>query len=299
MLLHQEGDEPPLKRSSKFGPSQKRYRPSHRAGRARRYRLFKLLGPLVAIAAVWLFQEFDASRLFEAGTTSAPAQTAGETVTGRASVIDGDTIEIHGKRIRFDGIDAPETAQLCSDQNSKSVRCGARSADALATYLAKSQPAHCSIVGTDQYGRLIGICKRQDGRDVSEWLVRNGHALDWPRHSGGRYQIYQQAAMDERTGLWAGSFDEPWVWRKQQAEPELAVTKRQPKSEPSARPLGLIQSVDGGCVIKGNISAEGARIYHVPGQKYYDRTKINRSAGERWFCSEAEARGAGWRRSKV
>lgn len=253
----------------------------------------------MAIAAVWLFQEFDASRLFEAGTTSAPAQTAGETVTGRASVIDGDTIEIHGKRIRFDGIDAPETAQLCSDQSSKSVRCGARSADALATYLAQSQPTQCSIVGTDQYGRLIGTCKRQDGREVSEWLVRNGHALDWPRHSGGRYQVNQQAAKDERTGLWAGSFDEPWVWRKQQAEPELAVTKRQPKSETSARPLGLIQSVDGSCIIKGNISAEGARIYHVPGQKYYDRTKINRSAGERWFCSEAEARGAGWRRSKV
>ena len=51
------------------------------------------------------------------------------------------------------------------------------------------------------------------------------------------------------------------------------------------------------CLIKGNISSNG-RIYHVPGGQYYDRTGINESSGERWFCSEAEARAAGWRRSR-
>jgi hypothetical protein len=56
----------------------------------------------------------------------------------------------------------------------------------------------------------------------------------------------------------------------------------------------------GGCTIKGNISmATGERIYHVPGQKYYSATIVTPSKGERWFCSEAEARAAGWRRSKV
>jgi hypothetical protein len=55
----------------------------------------------------------------------------------------------------------------------------------------------------------------------------------------------------------------------------------------------------GACNIKGNVSTRGERIYHVPGQKYYDRTRISASHGERWFCSEAEARAAGWRRSKV
>lgn len=53
------------------------------------------------------------------------------------------------------------------------------------------------------------------------------------------------------------------------------------------------------CNIKGNVSTQGERIYHVPGQKYYDDTRIRPSHGERWFCSEAEARAAGWRRSKV
>jgi hypothetical protein len=53
------------------------------------------------------------------------------------------------------------------------------------------------------------------------------------------------------------------------------------------------------CVIKGNINTQGERIYHVPGQEYYDETRISASHGERWFCSEEEARAAGWRRSKV
>lgn len=53
------------------------------------------------------------------------------------------------------------------------------------------------------------------------------------------------------------------------------------------------------CNIKGNISKSGEKIYHMPGQRYYSKTVINTSAGERWFCSEAEARAAGWRKSKV
>ncbi|MFC3704457.1 hypothetical protein ACFOOL_06790 [Devosia honganensis] len=55
----------------------------------------------------------------------------------------------------------------------------------------------------------------------------------------------------------------------------------------------------GECNIKGNVNTRGERIYHVPGQKYYNDTRISASHGERWFCSEAEARAAGWRKAKV
>ncbi len=51
------------------------------------------------------------------------------------------------------------------------------------------------------------------------------------------------------------------------------------------------------CAIKGNINAKGKRIYHLPGGKWYDRTRIDPAKGERWFCSEAEARAAGWRKA--
>ena len=53
------------------------------------------------------------------------------------------------------------------------------------------------------------------------------------------------------------------------------------------------------CNIKDNVSTRGERIYHMPDQRYYDETRISASHGERWFCSEAEARAAGWRRSRV
>lgn len=56
---------------------------------------------------------------------------------------------------------------------------------------------------------------------------------------------------------------------------------------------------NGECNIKGNVSTQRERIYHVPGQKYYNGTRISASHGERWFCSEEEARAAGWRRSRV
>jgi phosphomevalonate kinase len=60
-----------------------------------------------------------------------------------------------------------------------------------------------------------------------------------------------------------------------------------------------VSAQSGSCNIKGNVSTQGERIYHVPGQKYYDDTRISASHGERWFCSEEEARAAGWRRSRV
>lgn len=64
-------------------------------------------------------------------------------------------------------------------------------------------------------------------------------------------------------------------------------------------PAGLLNSTTGDCDIKGNISINtGERIYHVPGQEHYWETKISPQYGERWFCSEAEARAAGWRKAR-
>ena len=52
------------------------------------------------------------------------------------------------------------------------------------------------------------------------------------------------------------------------------------------------------CDIKGNVSYDsGKHIYHMPGQEDYEDTKISTDRGERWFCSEAEARAAGWQKA--
>ncbi|MES0049273.1 thermonuclease family protein [Mesorhizobium sp. M0053] len=209
-------------------------------------------------------------------------------VAGVASVIDGDTIEIHDQRIRFNGIDAPESRQYCDDAKGFEYPCGRRSAEALDAFLAASKPVHCSFVTWDRYGRFVGDCTRADGIDIAAWMVEHGQALDWPKYSGGAYAAQQAKAKASKVGLWVGSFQAPWDWR----------AKHSDDVQTPSTPLSALGTGNAGCNIKGNISADGERIYHVPGQKYYSVTVINQARGERWFCSEAEAAAAGWRRSK-
>ncbi|PBB98823.1 succinoglycan biosynthesis protein exoi [Mesorhizobium sp. WSM3862] len=209
-------------------------------------------------------------------------------IAGVASVIDGDTVEIHGERVRFNGIDAPESRQYCDDAKGFEYPCGRRAAEALDKFLAASKPVQCSFVTWDRYGRFVGNCTHADGADVAAWMVEHGQALDWPKYSGGAYAAQQAKAQAAKLGLWVGNFEAPWDWRAQHSDDVQAP----------ATPTFALGSGSAGCNIKGNISAEGERIYHVPGQRYYSVTTINQAKGERWFCSEGEAVAAGWRRSK-
>lgn len=224
------------------------------------------------------------------------AASGAGTIAGRASVIDGDTIEIHGERIRFNGIDAPESSQLCADADGRTYHCGARSAEALSEWLAVSSPTTCKFVERDQYGRFVGNCTRADGASVQRWLVRSGYAMDWPRYSNGAFAKEQSAAKAEKIGIWQGNFQPPWEWRA--AQREQSDNSSIISLVPSDVSPAAASEQSGACNIKGNISRRGERIYHVPGQKYYAQTQISAGRGERWFCSEQEARAAGWRRSQ-
>lgn len=145
-------------------------------------------------------------------TVNAPA------ITGTASVVDGDTIEIHGQRIRLNGIDAPESRQLCKAANGVDYPCGRRSAEALDTFLAASQPVQCTFVARDKYHRFVGDCRRADAASVATWMVDHGQALDWPRYSNGAYAQLQAHAKAAKIGLWAGEFEAPWDWRAGHAD---------------------------------------------------------------------------------
>lgn len=134
-------------------------------------------------------------------------------LVGVPSVIDGDTIEIHGTRIRLYGIDAPESAQMCFDGSGKKYRCGQRSSLALADFLDAHRPTSCIEVGRDQFRRMVAVCTT-GGIDIAEWLVRRGYALDWPRYSDGYYAPAQAKARAARFGIWIGSFEQPWDWRR-------------------------------------------------------------------------------------
>jgi endonuclease YncB( thermonuclease family) len=130
---------------------------------------------------------------------------------GRASVIDGDTLELHGTRIRLWGIDAPESNQLCRGEDSLQYQCGAKAANELDAFLNR-RPINCSPISLDRYGRTVAKCA-VDGLDIAEWLVTNGLALDWPQYSKRQYDKMQQAAEQAGRGMWSGSYVEPWLFR--------------------------------------------------------------------------------------
>lgn len=130
---------------------------------------------------------------------------------GQASVIDGDTLDIHGTRIRLWGVDAPESNQLCRGADSNLYRCGAKAANELDIFIAR-RPVSCTSVSADQYGRTVATCLVGTA-DLGEWLVSNGLALDWPRYSHGRYSAAQRDADRSGRGMWAGSYVEPWLYR--------------------------------------------------------------------------------------
>ncbi len=132
-------------------------------------------------------------------------------LAGQASIIDGDTLEIHGTRIRLWGIDAPESSQLCRGSDSMQYQCGAKAANDLDSFIAR-RPIDCSPVSLDRYGRTVAVCSI-DGVDLADWLVRNGLALDWPQYSKGKYDKAQRQADHAGRGLWEGSYVAPWLYR--------------------------------------------------------------------------------------
>lgn len=275
-------------------PSRKLPQRARQRRRKLPYAVRKLVPTLAIIGGIFAYQAVERSGaqiggMVESVGSSAPRPTE-TTIQGRASVIDGDTIEITGQRVRFNGIDAPESSQHCQDAKGLEYACGRAAAKALDQFLAKSRPVKCAFVARDQYDRFVGNCIRADGKSVAGWLVESGYALDWPRYSGLEYAGQQAAAKNAKRGIWQGQFQKPWDWRATHTD-DIAPTAVAPS--PSFTFLG-----SSSCDIKGNISPEGERIYHAPGQKFYRQTKISEGKGERWFCSEAEAKHAGWRKSK-
>lgn len=203
------------------------------------------------------------------GSARAPG---GDILSGSATVIDGDTLEIAGERIRLEGIDAPEADQTCGGGWFGSWKCG-RAATAQLRWMVGGRRVDCESAGRDKYGRVLGWCSA-DGRDINAEMVRTGHAWAFVKYST-KYQAIEAEARRAKIGIWKGEAEPPWTFREHRWD--VAET---------AAPEG--------CAIKGNITGNG-HIFHMPWSPWYAKVKVEPEKGERWFCSEREAVQAGFR----
>lgn len=136
---------------------------------------------------------------------------AGQTaITGKASVIDGDTLDIRGARIRLLGIDAPEGRQVCTRSNGAVWQCGDASSQALERYLGQA-PVRCEPTGHDRFNRTLATCFKGT-EDINGWMVANGWAVAFRRYSLA-YVAAEDRARVAKSGLWSGTFQMPWDWR--------------------------------------------------------------------------------------
>ncbi|MBN1439376.1 MAG: thermonuclease family protein [Anaerolineales bacterium] len=198
-------------------------------------------------------------------------------VTG---ITDGDSIQVEMNgvpfRVRYIGIDAPEMDGGLLAEESRAAN--------MALVASRTVLLIRDLSEADRYGRLLRYVL-VDGVFVNHELVRLGlaRAGHFPPDTAcdPDLRVAEEEARLAGRGIW-GLIGSP--------------TRG---AETGASCAGGCVTPPPGCVIKGNISADGEKIYHMPGQKYYEKTVIEPEKGERWFCTEAEAVAAGWRRSKV
>lgn len=212
------------------------------------------------------------------------AAHAQERLTGRPKIIDGDSFEIGSVGVRLFGVDAPEGRQPCTRSNGSSWSCGEAAADELRR-LVGSREVACVRRDTDDYGRIVAVC-RSGNADLAAAMVRAGLAVAYRRYSDD-YVDEEREAQVARRGLWAGEFVRPEEYRRDERSAVRATRSEERRTATTTR--------RGGCNIKGNINGDGAKIYHIPDSSSYRSTEIDESRGERWFCTESEARAAGWR----
>ena len=206
--------------------------------------------------------------------TKKPA-TAG--LVAVTAVIDGDTIKVRvggiTERVRIIGIDTPEL---------KGGECFAQQAASAMQSLVQSKSVRLvrdpSQADRDRYDRLLRHVALADGRQVAQVLIAGGFGEEFtyaaPYAGQAAYKAAEASARGARKGIWSSGCRAP-----------------RPAVAPPTTPKD--------CLIKGNIANDGEKIYHLPGQRYYEVTKISESKGERWFCSESQARDAGWRPAEL
>ena len=125
-------------------------------------------------------------------------------------IVDGDTIHLNGKKIRFTGIDTPELKQTCIKEGVVDP-CGKTAKKILIDKIADKK-IECISEGKDQYKRTLAECF-VDGESLSSYLVRSGYAFAYRKYSK-KFIPDEDYARTKKIGMWAMKFEYPWDYRR-------------------------------------------------------------------------------------
>ena len=153
-----------------------------------------------------------AAALIGAASPSVAADVPDQ-MRGKPTVTDGDSLRFGDVRVRFHGIDAPESTQKCRDAGGAVYRCGAQAAVAM-TALVHGREIVCRKTDVDRYRRMVARCHTVDGGlDLGAAMVAMGWALAYRKYSQDHVAI-EDVARKDGAGVWAGEFVPPWDWRR-------------------------------------------------------------------------------------
>ena len=131
------------------------------------------------------------------------------TLAGRAYVTDGDGIRVSGQEVRLAGLDAPEWDQRAKHHDGYWFGHGKRVKSALIREIGGKR-VHVTVEDYDKFGRAVGIVTC-NGKDVGEWLVREGHAI---AAYSDRYKHIEREARQSKRGMWGHAVNiDPRRWR--------------------------------------------------------------------------------------
>jgi len=217
-------------------------------------------------------------------------------------VKDGSTLRVGGTTWKLAGVDAPEFDQLCVDQKADPWTCGVEAREQLAGLIG-GRALRCEDDGPAPKppARRSGVCTiAGETESLNQRLVRLGWALASDAGVAGRFAAEQAEARDARRGLWKGCFAAPADFRRWKADaPLLGASCRDDKQAELRKVLFPAEPVmPPGCSIKGKLAIRArvtghVGVYHVRGCRSYAAL----SRPNRWFCSEDDARAAGFRKA--